>query len=120
VTSVGIFIENYIIFGKGGLSQAKIFVSDYSFNNMCNLLQLNFKMSVLFRKNLVLKTICRPEYDAVWFTESQPTFRRNMSPPLSGFKSGPSFCLYRLYAALFSGLVIDLKGGGEMLIGSVS
>jgi hypothetical protein len=36
-------------------------LSEYSFNDSCNLLQLNFKMSILFRKDLVLRSICLPD-----------------------------------------------------------
>lgn len=97
------YLEKIILFwGKMlGLSQMNILVSEFSFNNRCNLLQFNLKMSIVFRKDLVLKGISPQVCDAVWFTESQPTFRRNTSPPLSVFKNGLFFCLCWLHAALF-------------------
>jgi hypothetical protein len=42
-----------------------VLVSEYSFNNRYNLLQFNFKMSILFRIDLVLKSICLPGYGSL-------------------------------------------------------
>jgi hypothetical protein len=56
----------------------------------------------------------------VYFVESQPTFRRNISPPSSGSKNKPNkkpaLLVTCFYSGFFLGLFFDPEEGGEMFL----
>jgi hypothetical protein len=55
-------------------------------------------------------------YNAMESVESQPTFRKNMSPPYSGSKNKRSFACCQLHAGFLHGVFFDLEDEGEMLL----
>jgi hypothetical protein len=63
-------------------------------------------------------------YNAMWATESLPTFRRNISPPSLVPKNKPSKIRSQLatcfHAGIFFGLFFDPEDGGDMFLRKVS
>lgn len=58
-------------------------------------------------------------YNAVYFDESQQTFRRNTSPTSSGSKNKPSkqsYACYMLHAGFLCGLLSDPEDGVDIFL----